>query len=879
MIKKLLITFMISILSVLNGFAQDASVDLYRAGTNVLTHIWSNGGFVANPANTTTAGLPVYEGAEHFLFDYSGTGITNWSAQGQFTISNWGANLKNFSNLTHIVIAYKASSSASGNKLNFRLMDNSNVYGPYVSVATNTATYKVDTIPLSLFKGTSALNFATIKELGFQITSGVQNFTGSIYIDNIRVIDLVNVKAGAANIQPYGSFNFGSANSGTTTASTTFTIENYGAQNLGLTASPKIDISGTNSSEFTITQASIISPITGAGSTTFNVTFNPSSVGSKTAAISIANQYGSYATSGSYVINLTGTGTVPEINLKQAATSIASSGSFDFGNANVGSPTAATTFTIENSGTGPLTLSGSPRISLSGTNSADFSIDSTALSAPVMASGTTSFTITFNPSSTGARSATVTIANNDSDEGSYVVNLTGTGTVPEIDVKENSLSIASGGSFDFGSSNVGTATAATTFTIENSGTGPLALSGTPRIVISGANASDFTIDSTALSAPLAAAGSTTFTISFNPSDAGARSAYIAIVSNDSDESNYLIDLTGTGIGPEINVKAGSMSIASAGSFDFGSSIVGIAASSVTFTIENSGTADLTLSGSPAVSISGTNFADFAITQTSVVSPVTASGSTSFTITFTPSATGSRTAAISIGNDDSNEGTYVINLTGTGTPVPVPEINVKAGSTSIASAGSFDFGSSDVGTATSAITFTIENSGTAGLNLSGTPRIAISGANASDFTIDSTALSAPIAASGTTSFTITFNPSASGSRAAAITISNDDSDEGTYVINLTGTGNAITGLSYSNAGTDSYTAYPSPFQEETSVRINSSIDVPVSIKMTDTKGTTVYASEAYFTNQEITLGKGLPQGVYTVQATYGNKMQLIRIVKI
>ena len=36
--------------------------------------------------------------------------------------------------------------------------------------------------------------------------------------------------------------------------------------------------------------------------------------------------------------------------------------------------------------------------------------------------------IVFTPSSTGMKSAVITILSNDSDEGSYVINLTGTGT-------------------------------------------------------------------------------------------------------------------------------------------------------------------------------------------------------------------------------------------------------------------------------------------------------------------------------------------------------------------------------------------------------------------------------------------------------------------
>lgn len=424
--KKTILSLLISSCYFLNSVGQTAPVDLYRAGTNVLTHIWSNGGLASNPSNTTTQGLPVYEGSEHFMFDYSTTGITNWTAQGQFTVSNWGSNLKNFSRHTHLVIAYTATSTATGNSLRFRLMDNSSIYGPYISVATNTAAYKIDTIPLSLFKGTSALDLSNIKEIGFQITGGVQSFTGVTYIDNLQVIDLVDVKEGMTDINPYGTYNFGSNH--TVQTPVTFTIENHGAYAFSLTNTPKITLSGTNASDFIVNETTTTAPVNGGSSTTFTVTFSPSAAGSRNATIVISNTYGTYATGGYYEINLTGTGVAePEINIKENNTSIASAGSFDFGSSDIGTTTSPITFTIENTGIADLILSGSPLLSVTGADAADFSVDETSVTSTVAMSGTTSFTVTFSPSATGPRSAVLTLTSNDSDEGTYVINLTGTG--------------------------------------------------------------------------------------------------------------------------------------------------------------------------------------------------------------------------------------------------------------------------------------------------------------------------------------------------------------------------------------------------------------------------------------------------------------------
>lgn len=97
-------------------------------------------------------------------------------------------------------------------------------------------------------------------------------------------------------------------------------------------------------------------------------------------------------------------------------------------------------------------------------------------------------------------------------------------------------------SIPFGRFNVDQPSSAFTFTVKNSGTAALTL--TNPVGKDGTNSSDFTVSSIATS--VAAAGSTTFTVTFKPSAVGARTAAIHIVSNDADESPFDITLTGTG---------------------------------------------------------------------------------------------------------------------------------------------------------------------------------------------------------------------------------------------------------------------------------------------------------------------------------------------
>jgi len=97
-----------------------------------------------------------------------------------------------------------------------------------------------------------------------------------------------------------------------------------------------------------------------------------------------------------------------------------------------------------------------------------------------------------------------------------------------------------------------------------------------------------------------------------------------------------------------------------------------------------------------------------------------------------------------------------------------------------------FGNVTLGSHTSQV-FTIANSGSAPLNLTGTPLVAVSGINAADFTVTATPTSPVTSSGGTTTFTVRFAPSAAGARSALLTIANDDSDEGTFTIAVSGTG--------------------------------------------------------------------------------------------
>ncbi|WP_300564446.1 choice-of-anchor D domain-containing protein [Flavobacterium sp.] len=368
---------------------------------------------------------------------------------------------------------------------------------------------------------------------------------------------------------------------------------------------------------------------------------------------------------------------LPEINVKGNGTSIvdgdpspSATDHSDFGNQSVCSGSVVRTFTVENTGLGNLAISS---VSISGTNAADFAVTS-APAGSVSPAGTTTFQVTFNPSASGTRSATITINNDDSNEAAYDFAIQGAGIDPEVNVQGNGNSITDGDSTpsltdhtSFGSQSVCSGTIVRTFTIQNTGTSNLVLANP---TMSGTHASDFSVTSNP-SSPVAAAGSTTFQITFNPSSVGTRLATVTFTTNDCNEATYDFSILGTGIDPEVNVQGNGNSIADGDATssltdhsDFGSQLVCSGTIVRTFTIQNTGISNLTLAN-PV--ITGLNASDFSVTA-NPSSPVTAAGSTTFQVTFNPSASGGRFATVTFTSDDCDEATYDFAVQGTGTLV-------------------------------------------------------------------------------------------------------------------------------------------------------------------------------------------------------------------
>ena len=543
---------------------------------------------------------------------------------------------------------------------------------------------------------------------------------------------------------------------------------------------------------------------------------------------------------------------IPEINVSGNSLEIANGDSTpstadntDFGIVNVSGGTGLRTFTISNTGLGAKRLaltSSSPYVAISGANASDFTVSAIPLNS-IGPKGNTTFNITFDPSAEGLRSATISIANNDSDENPYTFFIQGWGYVfhagPTIDT------IAGNGSVTFGGDG-GPATSATLgnptgVTIDSRGNIYIADSANNRIRMVNA--------STGIISTIAGNGSASY-----GGDGGLATAAALNIPTDiaiNGQGNiYIADSANNRI-RMVNASTGIIStVAGNGSIFFGGDggpatsatiwnpgavyidgkdniyIADIlnnrirmvnASTGIISTIAGNGSANFGGDGGPAISAALWNpngleldsHGNIYITDrdnnrirmvngsTGIISTIAGNGSASYGGDGGPSTSAAIFNPCDVGMD--NQGNLYIADTGNNRirMMPcTPKMNISGNSLQIATgdstpstSDSTDFGTTDVYSGTVARTFTISSSGLGakGLNLTGSsPYVVIGGANASEFSVSAIPASS-IGPKGNTTFNITFDPSARGVRSATVSIANSDSDKNPYTFSIQGTG--------------------------------------------------------------------------------------------
>ncbi len=262
---------------------------------------------------------------------------------------------------------------------------------------------------------------------------------------------------------------------------------------------------------------------------------------------------------------------------------------------------------------------------------------------------------TFTPPSAGPFTDSGTLVTNPTtltgSSGGGVITLSGTGEGSQPGPQP----VLTPAMINFGTLPVGTTSTAQIATLSNTGGVPQGISS---FGFFGPNTSSFSQTNNCGNS-LAAGASCTISITCTPSASGALSANLG-VNYPSPEVQQSVSLTCTGA-----ATATPMATLTPSSANFGSVTSGTTSAAQTFLLNNPGNATLSISG---ITLAGTNPGDFAIATNTCGEALAASASCSIAITFTPSATGSFTATLSVA-DNASGSPQTSTLTGTGTVPP------------------------------------------------------------------------------------------------------------------------------------------------------------------------------------------------------------------
>ncbi len=341
----------------------------------------------------------------------------------------------------------------------------------------------------------------------------------------------------------------------------TITIENGGG--VAMTLGTPI-LSGTNPGEFVLTTTGFTNSVAAGASTSFQVAFDPTSVGTKLAQVTFTHD--DTTVTSPFIVNVRGNGvtTAPDMDVRETdatgtllANPAPATGILNFGTQDVNAgPTAAAVIYVENNGTANLTL-GVPSFQ---TTTTEFQLMVSGFSGTIAPGGNATFSITFDPTTTGTHTAVVQFTHNDGAVGTpFILNLTGNAVrnAPLLEVREgttigaviNSGDSAIGSTVrDLGSVDVnGGNTFPGIIVIINNGTLNLNL-GTP--VLSGVNSADFSLNLASFNATVTPGNSTQIDVLFDPVLAGMKDCQVEFTHNDPGApSPFIVRFLGTGTDP------------------------------------------------------------------------------------------------------------------------------------------------------------------------------------------------------------------------------------------------------------------------------------------------------------------------------------------
>ena len=280
------------------------------------------------------------------------------------------------------------------------------------------------------------------------------------------------------------SLSFSTTAAGSTSSAKSVTLTN--TQNIALTFS-SVSVTGP----FAVSSNTCVGSINAAASCTVSVVFTPTATGTATGTLTFIDS----APSSPQTVSLSGSGTAP-VTL--------STSSLSFNSVMVGNASSASTVTLTNRLSTPLTFSS---IGITG----PFAISSSTCGTGIAAGASCAVGVKFSPTSIGAASGTLSFTDS-SLTSPQTVTLSGTGTAP-ASISPSSLS--------FGTVAVGSTSAAKTVTVTNNSASTVQVNG---ITVTG----DYS-ESNSCSTTIAAGTHCSISVKFSPTATGSRSGTLNVI--------------------------------------------------------------------------------------------------------------------------------------------------------------------------------------------------------------------------------------------------------------------------------------------------------------------------------------------------------------
>jgi hypothetical protein len=304
----------------------------------------------------------------------------------------------------------------------------------------------------------------------------------------------------------------------------------------------------------------------------------------------------------------------------------------NLGTVGTGATTPAQPVTLTNRGNADLNVT---NVSITGTPATGSFAQSNNCPASLPPAGSCTINVSFTASALGASTGNLTVADSAFDSPQFTSLSAAGGTVGAT---TNTSSLG------FGNQAIGTASVAQSVTLSSTGNAILS--------ISSISANGDFAETNNCGSWVAAGSSCILSVTFTPTTGGTRSGTLTITSN-APSSPQTILLGGSGVvAPAVSLTPTKLT--------FASQEVGTMSPAQTVTLTNPTTVSLAIAG---ISLNGTNAADFAQTNT-CGSSVSAKNNCTISVTFMPSAPGSRNASLSFA-DNALDNPQALAIAGTG----------------------------------------------------------------------------------------------------------------------------------------------------------------------------------------------------------------------